>query len=292
MHGNNWKNVQCFIGTRDATQARSHAQKFFQRMRSKLTKSKSVKGDFVSRLADIIREETTLTNLAKNQLSNLINNFIFNDLSNYSVVEEKVEDEQELQLNETLTKCSSGSGKFFRKASDAEFPFKVQKIRKPSGHDNSFKNNRTCSTISDESHEDVYSAMKVYLKNKFNNSNFNIGSKTLTCTNGDFYNHKSQDQTSQLLNKSNIVDNYFNDNNNFFNDKQLEFLGSFAPSKYTNNLELNEFKEENPFKLDFDDDSLYNFQIGNHREFGNNVLNSNEDLFEFAEDSCAKYFDL
>ena len=36
IYGNDWKSVQNHIVTRNSTQARSHAQKFFQRMKKKL----------------------------------------------------------------------------------------------------------------------------------------------------------------------------------------------------------------------------------------------------------------
>ena len=35
-HGNEWKNIKEFIGSRSSTQARSHAQKFFIRLKKKL----------------------------------------------------------------------------------------------------------------------------------------------------------------------------------------------------------------------------------------------------------------
>ncbi|MFM7850777.1 MAG: SANT/Myb-like DNA-binding domain-containing protein, partial [Flammeovirgaceae bacterium] len=54
LFGNDWKSVQNHIGTRSSTQARSHAQKFFQRMKKKLrwesNASKNISKEFLFNL--------------------------------------------------------------------------------------------------------------------------------------------------------------------------------------------------------------------------------------------------
>ena len=45
FYGNEWKKVQLHIGTRSSSQSRSHAQKFFLKLKNKLTTHRIIKGN-------------------------------------------------------------------------------------------------------------------------------------------------------------------------------------------------------------------------------------------------------
>jgi SHAQKYF class myb-like DNA-binding protein len=71
IYGNEWKKVQEYIGTRSSTQARSHAQKFFIRLRKKFSNDNdSYDGDTVQRKSDKImswiKEYISIESIMKN----------------------------------------------------------------------------------------------------------------------------------------------------------------------------------------------------------------------------------
>lgn len=205
-------------------------------MRNKLNRNKSSKTDMVAKLSNIIKEEVKINNIPREQVSNIVYNFILNDQpvsSENDFIEE--EQEQELQLNETLTNCSSSSDNdrfaYIRQSSYSDIPFKVNKIMKSGdsapGHlSNNFNTN---SDLSDHSHEDIYGAMKVYLKSKFNISNFK-SINNLPCSYEDNSRSCQDSMISKVSNDFKIVDGFFNYQNIFSNNKQ-EGITSFAPSK-------------------------------------------------------------
>ena len=73
-YGNEWKKVQQIIGTRSSTQARSHAQKFFLRIK-KIIKSKGVSLSDKEKVIDIIKKNISPNNeivILKSQEEQLI----------------------------------------------------------------------------------------------------------------------------------------------------------------------------------------------------------------------------
>ena len=91
-HGNEWKKVQKIIKTRSSTQARSHAQKFFLRIKKSLCEFNSKKNNIVDNnemIKYIIetynnnkKKENNLTNEQKEKLINVINSKYNNNTNN------------------------------------------------------------------------------------------------------------------------------------------------------------------------------------------------------------------
>ena len=115
-YGNNWRQVQKYIGTRSSTQTRSHAQKFFEKLkRSKLFKKG--KYDFsrnsLKILHDIMHElpkkeyEQTLKALhslsyEKNSSSDIEKNGFENIKNNFSIINDKCnEHENNIEKNDS-----------------------------------------------------------------------------------------------------------------------------------------------------------------------------------------------
>jgi len=81
-YGNEWKKVQKIIKTRNSTQARSHAQKFFLRIKKNLISENNnssidnnqILKQVISILSNDKKKEIVLSNEQKNKLLNVINN--------------------------------------------------------------------------------------------------------------------------------------------------------------------------------------------------------------------------
>ena len=77
-YGNDWKLVQNHIGTRSLTQARSHGQKFFQRMKKKLNigpESKNQSKEILYIFLEEYYHNRILTEKAKSNILKIIETF-------------------------------------------------------------------------------------------------------------------------------------------------------------------------------------------------------------------------
>ncbi len=137
LYGNNWKKVQSFVTTRSPSQARSHAQKYFIRIKNKILR------DF---------NRTNLKSVNDSDLSNWISRYINDEVT--PEAEENLSDKSEnikkvllhMCKNSTrVRKSSNGSeyvDNYFIKDVDDFFnnvvydekkqkPFKIEKVGKP-----------------------------------------------------------------------------------------------------------------------------------------------------------------
>ena len=79
-YGNNWKDVQKYIDTRTSTQARSHAQKYFEKMRKskylKIFKPLNIDNSDNFTNSTIMQLHKLYGNKSKNEINSVVNKFI------------------------------------------------------------------------------------------------------------------------------------------------------------------------------------------------------------------------
>ena len=87
LYGKNWKNVQKFVGTRTSAQARSHAQKFFLKLRA--MKNNKFNFDFsnnniksLSDIISVIKKNNNSKQYIMNTLKTLSDSISINDINN------------------------------------------------------------------------------------------------------------------------------------------------------------------------------------------------------------------
>ena len=223
-YGNNWRQVQKYVGTRSSTQTRSHAQKFFEKLkRSKLFKKE--KYDFSKNSLTILHDimhnlpkkeyEQTLKALhtlsyeksssfenEKNVLQNNINNL--NNNGNENNMEKNCDGNN---INDENIKCI----KFF----DQGYCFLESNNNKLYNYDDYlFYNNSNCN---------IYNNMNC--NNYLINDNFNYDIKTFGRKESDIYSQRknslSDMNVKDLKEQNNNIDEYnceYNLNSNLINN--------------------------------------------------------------------------
>ena len=223
-YGNNWRQVQKYVGTRSSTQTRSHAQKFFEKLkRSKLFKKE--KYDFSKNSLTILHDimhnlpkkeyEQTLKALhtlsyeksssfenEKNVLQNNINNL--NNNGNENNMEKNCDGNN---INDENIKCI----KFF----DQGYCFLESNNNKLYNYDDYlFYNNSNCN---------IYNNMNC--NNYLINDNFNYDIKTFGRKESDIYSQRknslSDMNIKDLKEQNNNIDEYnceYNLNSNLINN--------------------------------------------------------------------------
>lgn len=170
---NNWKKVQTFIGTRDATQSRSHAQKFFLRLRTKLNRNKTTTEDLLPKLKSMLQDESKLEEISKDQVLNFYRSFLTYEAKRSEKTAYLGEDEDEEESDDNSMAAKELSLQENLETFDALF--KVEKVSKKNiGSISSLGN----SVYGEAKQGDVYDAMKIHFNNKFKINNFKFSNCT------------------------------------------------------------------------------------------------------------------
>ena len=278
-HGNEWKKVQKIIKTRSSTQARSHAQKFFLRIKRSLGEFNSDKNNIIDNnemIKYIIetyinnkKTENELTNEQKEKLINVINCKYNNNNNNNNNI-----------INNNNYYSKKNNNNFNNIINENEIDKIINdKKNKISVKENSGNKIKLKIEIDDNEMNDNIS----YVKRKSTPSNkiFKI-SKDLTHRYSMEIPVKNNNNENPLtpLNNMREENNYFSFKDNETNSK--------------NNEKLN-----NPFNIQFnfskDDEMLDNvkslhFDINeNEHHLLNNYINYDNDLMQIDDDSFLNY---
>ena len=260
-YGKNWKNVQNYIGTRTSTQARSHSQKFFLKL--KTIKNNKFNLDFteakiqgISDIIDVIKKSNKTNNNNENNedeyiintlisLSESINNNGGNDIYR------KKSSERKSKLKEEKEKVNLNDHKECLKEE------KKEKINEEIINSNISNNNIIRINIKEE-HKEKEKIESIKVKQIIDN-NYNINKNKKIIFNNTIINS----------NNNNINDNKFeipkstvnitvknNNNKNINNDNNSKNLGKIEKKKEIINSDINIQKNENA-KYIFDDGVLF-----------------------------------
>ena len=232
-YGNEWKMVQKIIKSRTCTQARSHAQKFFLRLKNVL-KDKNMSENpeyllnYIFNSYQIKNEILNLNNGKKQRLLNIIISFLSKS-DNYYL---------------TLYKDNSND-KVYERSNEEDCPIEQidSKLKKNiifiSNENNSIEENTFCNKKRKGSINKIFEIKKVFkYKNLFdsinNSNNFNKNNKKLTVK----VNKKKIFELKKIDNSKSCFPffegNYIN-NNNFINNKE-NFNNE---SNFNNNINSN-----------------------------------------------------
>ena len=282
-YGNNWRQVQKYVGTRSSTQTRSHAQKFFEKLkRSKLFKKE--KYDFSKNSLTILHDimhnlpkkeyEQTLKALhtlsyeksssfenEKNVLQNNINNL--NNNGNENNMEKNCDGNN---INDENIKCI----KFF----DQGYCFLESNNNKLYNYDDYlFYNNSNCN---------IYNNMNC--NNYLINDNFNYDIKTFGRKESDIYSQRknslSDMNIKDLKEQNNNIDEYnceYNLNSNLINNNinlNIQQENKNIINKNFDNIEDKLGYKSQLYSIDY----LFNQQ--NDSQIDDKLINK---IFEYSE---------
>ena len=216
-YGNDWKEIEKYVKTRSSTQARSHAQKFFL----KIKKDKNPEMDIINKssikslneiLSVLNNEENKklfylLNNysLEKNEYNN-INNFVSKKGKKKNIVNKK-KDNVNFDVNNNVN----------IKEEEKKVCIELEEKNKEKLIDISYKNNLNINNNNDFFDINTDDNLK---DNKINYINYNIPIKRnrrkSSCYSTDFFKNFMEDSNNNNL--------YFNNNNNNININDSEFI--------------------------------------------------------------------
>ena len=317
QYGNEWKKVQQIIKTRSSTQARSHAQKFFQRIK-KIIKSKE--GDFndKDKIVEIIvnnilpnKKGSPLTKIQKEKLLIAIYSNIKNDEENNEHIDKNEElglEENNLKFkkenndNNILPKTYKSSVNLVNVNLNNIFEFgKIGQKRKLSKNfdvkdrifnikkDMSHRPSMDISFPKLSNNEEIKDNLADNTKNNINNNlNQDINKNSYNVNNNLNYINNNSEQNNldncEMNNKNNfIIHNYINitnnymSNNYFYNMNNPEFINNNI-----NNMMMGSNIQDS-YNLNYDkNDSYsnekYNNYYGNCQYFNKNNYNFDRNL--------------
>ena len=303
-YGNEWKKVQKIIKTRSSTQARSHAQKFFLRIKKSLNELSRNSNDenkgnnydknnidievILNYVIDIIsnekRKKIELTNIQKERLISVINCKFSNENigSCKNDIEIDIESEKNNFEYENLSyqkkKSFNGKNKIFNIKKDMSHRKSIEKLN--NNHNLNYDNGKLKNNTLEK--RNYYEEMKEYfVRKKSSNSNFYTNNNN---------NNQRERFNSAYLNIDNLE--FQKNNGNLFGIDNNVYKNFFPSEKRknseqisTNNL-TNE-QRKNTFQIDFDDDCIKEdnnkdkyFSPYLNEDQENNLINQNEMDFE------------
>ena len=237
-YGNNWRQVQKCVGTRSSTQTRSHAQKFFEKLkRSQLFKRE--KYDFSKNSLKILHD--IMKNLPDNeyeQTLKALHSLSYEKNQNSENEKNENENENNNNLNGNYNNCNEKNN------------YDV--------NNNNFNNEENLKCIK------FYNQRYCFLEN--NNNNLYNNEDYL------FYNNSNHGNINSN-NNYNLINDYLNCDIKSFGRKESDICSQRKNSLSEINLNIKDSKEQNNNADDFNLDSNLNFNL-----FNNNLnLNAQQD---------------
>ena len=288
-YGNEWKKVRKIIKTRTSTQARSHAQKFFLRIKkniSEIQRKKNKNFDendnntFFNYVINIFsnwkKNKIELTQTQKEKLISVINCKFSNE--NKSELDIDSEDDDGNYDNIAFIRKKSFKGKNTHN--------KIFDIKKDFKHRNSMElpNNNFGKIKIEKNKKNIDNNNKNNFKNDYNNNNED-NKKPLTqinvCTN--IY-EEMQNLFSQKKRFKELQRQRFNSSSNEY-DIDMDIFGDknfFPQNNKKNKINLN-FSDSDPFVIDFEKFTIENNKnesIENISPYENYNLNQNDDYLK------------
>ena len=224
-YGNNWRQVQKYVGTRSGTQTRSHAQKFFEKLkRSKIFKTE--KYDFSRNSLKLLHD--IMTNLSEKEYEQTLHSLTYRaDMKSDNEDSELNENEEK---NEDVILFDNMNNSYY-KENDVNDEQVKEKIR--------FNNNEFSyiETINDK----LYN-YNDYLAYNYNYTYYNINQQRLNFgirsrKGSDIFNNKRKDSICEIENDEEIIDyseeynnvkaNVENNEDRTLNNQSNDFDNSF-----------------------------------------------------------------
>ena len=299
-YGNEWKKVQNLIGTRSSTQARSHAQKFFLRLKKNFNLDNN--NDLSECYSTSISPVSNSKNI-NNENGIYMKNFfelIYKNKKDKKIKNEKLTLEQKkkiinlvskISLHENNENSNIKNNNENNKKNDLNVDFnKSSMIKIKINDENDYKiidNNNNNEKIENKMNENkkIFEIKKE--KNKKNlfkknekKMSFDYNYHYENLIKSDNFNKEDDDLCAlgkkRKKNNNNDFHNNNNENINFFNRHRYNSV-----EVNSNYLSLNLFdeKKNNPFDINFSIDNFNNYN-NNNININNNIINNNHLIIE------------
>ena len=300
--GNEWKKVESIIKTRSSTQARSHAQKFFLRMKKeispKIISDQNLLIQYIINSSNNFKNYSEITQEQKEKLfsvirSNLKPDEIQNKSSkdNQSINEDNKEFEQNVEYNNEeyddlayykynnidLNKSEKDSkrkitfcSKKRKSSSDLLLTInsnKIFNITKDINHKKSMEISKTNNYMNNLSLQNSNEDQKQYnLKNykKINNINNNYIINNNNINNNNFINNEN------FVNKSTNFNNYYGNTNFIIQNNYYNIINNFNNNSNINNIH-NTYMSNDSFNSDINN---HNYKVLNYDNYKNKEKNN------------------
>ena len=300
LYGSNWKKVQIYINTRSPTQARSHAQKFFIKIKKKYSKDNST--------LDLNMLDSWVNKYMECEIFDKINIDLNNELFTSenlenlkNVIISSLRDENKLKieinsLNKEVSRSIISESNKKRKRSN-EFYFQTKK--KDSIYTKSFELMTKDNKINNNKSE----IFKIFKMKKFFNNNEDIQSSNNNIINNHVYNqprnsyinivtinvckNDKKDKVDEEYNPYNILNPLYSNilNENIFSKQPMNINKKFNESekKFVNNI-IND-----DLLLDNKVNNIFNLNFDGNEDIYKNTSYSN-DRNEFVEFDFKSFF--
>ena len=261
LYSNEWKRVQEHIGTRSSTQSRSHAQKFFIRIRSKLScvhNKKEIKEKIYQYFSKQLNNRTLIkdSNVFRDKMYELI-------FSHESSLPSNNHQHSTYQMKNKYRK--------YVKKNNVD----VDTMKKRLGHNNTHKKKEIFTIYKDGLHKLKQS------KSSFNSNNGHNNSITFSNAkdSNNIHNNNTIYKLYTLINeRSHIIDDNDHDNNmNIITTPNTKYDGSSSNSYLMTN-QLNMFNNNNnlidafEFNNHNSHESIYSYGYDNHIDLLNRPI--------------------
>ena len=261
LYSNEWKRVQEHIGTRSSTQSRSHAQKFFIRIRSKLSSihnKKEIKEKIYQYFSKQLHNRTLIKDV--NVFRDKMYELIFSHESALTSVNNQQHSSYQVKNNKYK--------KYIKKNNNVD----VDTLKKRLGHNSNNNSNNDKNEIF-TIYKDGLHKLKQCQYNNINSNSGHNNSITFSYSKESINNNNTFYKLYTLLNeRTHIIDD--NDNHmNIITTPNTKYDMSSSNSYLMTN-QMNMFNSNNNNN---NDDSIDVFEFKNH--------NSNESIYSYGNDN-------
>jgi len=242
-YGNEWKKVQNLIGTRSSTQARSHAQKFFLRLKKNFNLESDILSENNSTAVSPISNSSSNNKNNENGIKNFFE-LIYKNKKDKKLKNEKLTLEQKKKIINLVTKVYLHENN--------------ENVSNKNNNNNNFENIKKNFINDDDYNKNSMIKIKINENDDCkiieNNKNNNINENKINNINNNYYNKTKK-----------IFDIKKDKNKKFYNNKKFEKKMSFDYVCHYENLIKNDKNNS--------DDDLY--LLGKKKKINNNNSESN-----------------